>query len=334
MGYSEGMVKGMKRAVGLWVVAAAALAVGIGLLAFSDRLVGERNPFPARNVPQPIGPPSVQQIVAAVGDIACKPNTPVGGDECQMQATADLVAERYVDAVFLLGDLQYQDGTLVKFRQSFDESWGALTAPSYPVPGNHEYGTVGAKGYFDYFGSRAGEQGKGYYSFDLGSWHIVALNSNCGGAGGCSENSLQGTWLKQDLAAHQTECTLAFWHHPRFSSGRYHPGEVAVRSFWEILSKKGVDVVLNGHDHLYERFTPMRPDGTVDLEKGIRQFTIGTGGRSLYEFTTVLPTSEARNDKEFGVLFLTLGETQYSWEFTTVDGTPFDAGSGICHGSP
>lgn len=235
------MVRGMRKIVGLWVIGAAALVVGVGLLIFSDSLVGEGNSLPAQDVPQPVGSPSVQQVVVAAGDIACDPadpsfNTGLGtATECRMQATADLVESRAVDSVLLLGDLQYQDGTLEKFRESFDKTWGQLTANMHPAPGNHEYGTVGAIGYFDYFGSRAGEPGKGYYSVNLGTWHIIALNSNCGAAGGCGTNSAQGQWLQQDLTSHANYCTLAFWHHPRFSSGKYHPGDASVRAFWDIL---------------------------------------------------------------------------------------------------
>ena len=331
MDYSGRMRQQIGKRLLLWVMALAAVGVMALVLLFSDRLVGEGNPLPTT----PEVPSDLRErnpVVAAAGDIACEPGALVTKTTCQMEETARLVAARDVDAVLVPGDIQYEDGSLEKFRQSFTNTWGEIKARLYPSPGNHEYGTPGAQGYFDYFGSRAGEQGKGYYSFDLGSWHVVALNSNCGGAGGCGGNSPQGIWLKQDLAAHPAQCTLAFWHHPRFSSGRYHPGEVSTRTFWDVLYEAGADIVLNGHDHLYERFAPMNPIGEADPELGLRQFTVGTGGRSLYQFTTVLPTSEARNDQEFGVLFLTLRDGSYDWEFAPISGGIFtDFGSGTCH---
>jgi len=307
------------------------LAISISLVVLGRQSI-QSTPSTDRSTTTPVSPTTTELVtVAAAGDIACEPGETASATACRMGETADLVASRDVDAILLLGDLQYQDGALEKFHAVFDQTWGKIKARLYPSPGNHEYGTPAAKGYFDYFGAEAGEDRRGYYSFNLGSWHIVSLNSNCSGAGGCGENSPQGLWLNNDLAANPSQCTLAFWHHPRFSSGRYHPGEATVGSFWNILYENGADVVLNGHDHLYERFAPMNPSGETDEERGIRQFTVGTGGRSLYQFTTVLPTSEARNDEEFGVLFLILSDGSYDWEFVTIGGGLVDSGTNSCH---
>jgi hypothetical protein len=274
---------------------------------------------------RPPRPPSGKVIVAA-GDIAdCSSD----GDE----ATARLV-EGIEGTVLTLGDNAYPDGTAQDFSECYDPSWGQFKARTRPAPGNHEYETPGASAYFDYFGKAAGDPDKGYYSYELGSWHIVVLNSNCGvGEIRCAPGSLQGLWLKEDLAANdEQKCTLAYFHHPLFTSGSYRPGIERVESLWEILYAAGVDVVLNGHDHNYQRFAPQDPEGRADPEEGIRQFVVGTGGRSQYQISRPIDNTEVYNDDTFGVLKLTRHPKRYEWEFVPVKGETFsDSGVTRCH---
>lgn len=268
--------------------------------------------------------------VAAAGDIACGPNSEVGADHCQMAATADLVAGKGVAAVLALGDLQYPQGSYDDFLNAYDKSWGRFKAVTYPTPGNHEYYLYDAQGYYRYFGAAAHEPQHGYYSFDLGAWHVVALNSNCFWVGGCGADSDQVAWLRRDLEAHPSLCVLAFWHHPRFSSGP-HGSDEAYQAFWDVLDAAGADVVLNGHDHLYERFAPKSADGAPDLE-GIREFVVGTGGASTTGVEERQPNSEVVAEDTFGVLFLRLAPDGYSWSFESAAGAAFsDSGEGTCH---
>src|SRR5215207_292310 len=209
-------------------------------------------------------------VLVGAGDIASCRST---GDE----ATAGLLAG--IDGtVATFGDHAYPEGSAENFAECYEPSWGQFKARTMPSPGNHEYEKPGASAYFDYFGTAAGDPGEGYYSYDLGSWHLVALNSNCGeGEIRCDPGSPQGRWLKVDLAANdEAACTLAYFHHPLFTSGSYRPGIERVESLWEILYAAGVDVVLNGHDHNYQRFAPQDPEGRADPEDGIRQFVVGT----------------------------------------------------------
>ncbi len=277
-------------------------------------------------------------MIAAAGDIACDPAAPDfnGGSgtpsACRQKDTSDLLLGAGLAGVLTLGDNQYEDGQLTKYQRSYDPTWGRAKDITRPSVGNHEYldPAGGARGYFDYFGSAAGERGKGYYAFDLGSWHLIALNSNCASVGGCGPGSPQEQWLRQDLAASRAACVLAYWHHPRFSSGK-HGDTAEVEPLWRALYDAGADVVLAGHDHTYERFAPQDPGGRADPAAGIRQFVVGTGGRSLYEFPTVKPNSEVRNGSAFGVLKLTLQPLSYQWRFEPVAGQSFqDAGSGDC----
>jgi hypothetical protein len=256
---------------------------------------------------------------------------------CRQKYTSDLVMSTPPAGVLALGDNQYEDGTLSKYQGSYNLSWGRFKNITYPAVGNHEYGTAGALGYFDYFNGTgnvngpAGPRGKGYYSFDIGTWHLISLNSNCTPAGGCSATSPQGQWLRADLAAHPTTCTLAFWHHPRFSSGQH--GDTGVLApLWQALYDANADVVLSGHDHLYERFGPQTAAGAADPPRGIREFVVGTGGRSHYAFGTPQPNSEVRNSDAYGVLKLTLHPDSYDWVFTPESGKTFtDFGSTKCH---
>lgn len=278
-------------------------------------------------------------VIAAAGDIACDPaatnynggNGTAAG--CRMRDTSDLLVGGAWDAVLLLGDNQYDDGALWKFRASFAPTWGRLGPLLRPAPGNHEYGTPGAAGYYDYFGPLAGERSTGYYSFDLGTWHVIALNSNCGEVGGCGPGSPQLRWLERDLAANPRACTLAYWHHPRFTSGQ-HGDDARFDAFWQVLHRAGAELVLVGHEHDYERFAPQNPSGQADPEHGIRQFVVGTGGQVLRPFKPTRPNSEARNDRDWGVLKLVLRPDGYDWEFLPVLGLFRDAGQGGCHNPP
>jgi hypothetical protein len=231
--------------------------------------------------------------------------------------------------VLPLGDVQYNSGTAAEFAGSYQPSWGRLKAITRPAVGNHEYGSPGAAPYFHYFGAAAGDPEKGYYSYELGSWHLIALNSNCAQIDGCSDGSRQVRWLLADLAAHPVTCTLAYWHHPRFSSGQ-NGDAASMDTIWRDLNAAGADVVLNGHDHDYERFGRMAPDGRHAV-RGLREFVVGTGGISHYQVQTVRRNSVTHDDATFGVLLLTLHPTSYSWQFIPVAGGRFtDSGSGNC----
>ena len=276
------------------------------------------------------------RLIGAAGDIACDPanrffgRQPPVAENCHEGATAALLQRAGVDAVLALGDNQYEAATLAEFRASYDRSWGALKSITYPVAGNHEYYTNGAAGYFQYFGRVAGEPKQGWYSFDVGAWHLVALNSNCNEVG-CFAGSEQEKWLRDDLKAHPTECTLAFWHAPLFSSGPEAENR-SVRPLWNALYAAGVDVVLNGHNHNYERFAPQSPEGRPDAARGIREFVVGTGGNNLQGFPSPERNSEVRIADTFGVLLLKLRTAGYDWNFTpeSPDGQR-DAGSDSCH---
>ena len=263
-------------------------------------------------------------VLLAAGDIASCDSR---GDE----ATARLL-DRLDGRVATLGDNAYRAGSPAEFRRCYDPTWGRHKERTRPALGNHEYNTPDAAGYFDYFGARAGPAGKGYYSYDLGAWHIVVLNSNCAEVGGCEAGSAQETWLRADLEANPRPCTLAYWHHPLFSSGVDHGGTTSVWPLWQALDDHGADVVLSGHEHNYERFAPQDPDGNLDLTGGIRQFVVGTGGASSYEFGAAVANSEVRQSGTFGALKLTLRPTSYDWAFVPAAGGEFsDAGHDECH---
>jgi hypothetical protein len=252
--------------------------------------------------------------VVAVGDIS--------PPEIRAQrATSDLALQLDPSRVLMLGDGQYPDGSLADFRRYYGPTWGRLKRRTLPAPGNHEYRLPGAEGYFDYFGRRAGPRGKGYYSADLGRWHLVALNSNIGRGPG----SAQATWLARDLAGNDSECVLAFWHHPRFSSGVRHGDDDSVDEFWRLLYAAKADVVLNGHEHNYERFGRQDPTARADSD-GLREFVVGTGGNSHYPFGNAKPLSEKRITERYGVLQLALYTSSYEWRFVAADGEVLDSG--------
>jgi hypothetical protein len=265
-------------------------------------------------------------MLIAAGDIAsCSSD----GDE----ATAALL-DGMTGTIATLGDNAYDSGTATEFARCYDPSWGQYRAATRPAAGNHEYVTAGAAAYYAYFGSAAGSASRGYYSYELGAWHIVVINSNCSAVGGCGTGSPQEVWLRADLAAHAAACTLAYWHHPLFSSG-FHGAQAYMRPIWRALYEAGADVVLNGHDHLYERFAPQTADGDADAGFGVREFVVGTGGVSHYALNAILPNSEVRNTDTFGVLKMTLHASGYDWQFVPVSGRSFaDRGSGACHGAP
>ena len=262
------------------------------------------------------------QVLVGAGDIgSCRHS----GDE----ATASLL-DSIDGTVFTLGDNAYPDGSLSAFARCYAPSWGRHRSRTRPAIGNHEYDTHAASGHFTYFGALAGKPGAGYYSYESGAWHVVVLNSNID----MSEGSEQMAWLRKDLAASRATCTLAYWHHPRFSSGKHHGENLSLTPVWTALYEAGAELVLSGHEHLYERFAPQRPDGTSDPARGIRQFIVGTGGggeRYAFRPDPALH-SEVREHRAIGVLKLTLHTDRYDWEFLPVAKDGFvDSGSSACH---
>lgn len=260
-------------------------------------------------------------VLVGAGDIAqCSSN----GDE----ATAALL-DRTPGTVFTVGDNVYPDGSAANFSNCYQGSWGRHKARTRPAAGNHEYHQPGAGAYFQYFGANAGPAGKGWYSYNSGSWHVVVLNSNCKVVG-CDANSAQGQWLRADLAANPNICTAAIYHHPRFSSGN-HGSDPGMQVLWGPLYDNGVDVVINGHDHSYERFAPMDGAGRANAN-GIREFVVGTGGASAKAFSGVQANSQLRKSGSNGLLKLTMHNGSYDWEFLATAGDSFrDSGQGTCH---
>jgi hypothetical protein len=268
-------------------------------------------------------PPQDDPVLVGAGDIARCSST---GDE----ATAKLLDD-IPGTVATLGDNAYDGGDATQFENCYEPSWGRHKVRTMPAVGNHDYETPGASGYFGYFGEAAGDPEKGYYSYNLGEWHIVVLNSECEFVGGCRPGDPQIRWLEQDLAANPTSCTLAYWHRPLYSSSRYGYAP-RMKPAWEALFASKAEVVLNGHAHLYERFAPMEPDGNANYEGGIREFVAGTGGASHHPLGDIQPNSEVRNADTYGVLKLTLHQSSYEWEFVPVAGETFtDSGTQSCH---
>jgi acid phosphatase type 7 len=271
--------------------------------------------------PDPSPTPEPPPTLVAAGDIAsCEEE----GDA----ATAGLVAELDPDAVATLGDNAYPSGTDATYTECYGPTWGAFLDLTHPATGNHDAEADGGAAYHAYFGDRAGPADVAWYSYEVGDWHVVVLDSNCDLVG-CGPDTPQHDWLVDDLAATDAQCTLAYWHHPRFTSGP-HGELVATGAFWDALHAAGADLVLVGHDHLYERFAPQAPDGSADPD-GIRQLTVGTGGAELYAAVREAPNSEVIIDTVFGVLELTLHPDAYDWRFLTVDGEEADSGSSPCH---
>jgi acid phosphatase type 7 len=266
-----------------------------------------------------VGPPPT---LVAAGDIADP-----GSGAAQTAALLDQIP----GTVAALGDLAYENGSGSDFATYYAPTWGRHYARTRPAPGNHEYQTPGAAGYFGYWRAIAGDPSKGYYSYDLGAWHVLSLNSNCEFIGGCGAGSAQETWLRADLAAHPARCTLAYWHHPRFSGGDVG-GSSSTQPLWQALFDGGADLVLVAHAHNYQRFAPMNGSGAADAQRGIRQFVVGTGGRSMFHATGPATNLEVANSGTFGVLKLTLRSSGYDWQFVPVAGQAFnDSGSTACH---
>ena len=292
----------------------------------------------AASAAAPTASPAPAILVAAAGDIACDPKPHLGEKfesllgGCQASKTAQLVATVHPQALFVLGDAQYESGELDAFKQVYDRTWGRYKAITHPTPGNHEYyRSAEADGYFAYFGASAGPRPGGYYSFNLGDWHIISLNANCNFVGGCGAGSPEETWLRSDLRQDHSACTLAFWHQPRFSSGT-HGSDPQYGAFWDDLYAAHADVILGGHDHDYERFAPQTPSAHADRAHGITEFVVGTGGRSHSIFLKRQANSEARAAGTFGVLVLRFYAHSFDWHFIPIAGYAFsDRGSRECH---
>lgn len=263
-------------------------------------------------------------VLVGAGDIAfC-------GDLSGAEATAKLL-DSIAGVVFTAGDNAYENGTAEEFKNCYQPTWGRHKARTRPSVGNHEFHSGGASPYFDYFGANAGDPKDGFYSYELGTWHIIVLNSECREVGGCEQGSREEKWLRSDLQAHHAVCILAYWHKPLFSSGAKHGNDPEMKPFWQDLYVARAAVVINGHDHDYERFAPQDPEGKPDPAHGIREFVAGTGGKNHRPFAAPLPTTEARNADTFGVLKLTLHPGGYDWEFIPEAGKTFhDSGKGLC----
>jgi hypothetical protein len=271
--------------------------------------------------PTPTPTPNPYPVLVGAGNIA----------KCSWltdEKTADLL-DNIPGTVFTLGDHAYEDGTLWDFNNCYNASWGRHKARTKPVVGNHDYQTNNAAGYFTYFGAAAGDPSKGYYSYDVGDWHVVVLNSNCSEVGGCGAGTAQDTWLKADLASNPKTCTAAMWHHASFSSSG---NSLAMKNLWQVLYDNDADLVLTAHQHIYERFLPLTADGNVDMVRGLRQFVVGTGGANFADLDEPTPHSEVAHNQTHGVLKLSLKPAGYDWEFVPVAGQSFtDSGSAECH---
>jgi len=275
-------------------------------------------------VPPAIFAAQPDPVLVGAGDVAgC--SSP--GDE----ATANLL-DGIPGTVFTAGDNVYPNGTVSEFDRCYAPSWGRHRARTKPAPGNHDYNTAGAAGYYGFFGAAAGDPARGWYSYDLGDWHVVVINSNCAAMGGCGAGSPQEQWLRDDLTAGAKACTLAYWHHPLFTSGATHSNTTEMRPIFQALYDHNAEVVISGHNHNYERFAPQSPGGDLDRSRGIRQFVAGMGGISHYSFGAIEPNSEVRNADTYGVLKLTLHTDRYDWQFIPEAGKTFtDSGTTACH---
>ncbi|WP_127500550.1 DUF7594 domain-containing protein [Actinoplanes solisilvae] len=264
-------------------------------------------------------PPSGDPVFVGVGDIANS-----GSGDTQTAALLDGIS----GTVFTTGDNVYDNGTASEFSSYYEPTWGRHKSRTRPTPGNHDYNTSGASAYYSYFGSVAGPSGRGYYSYDLGNWHVVSLNSNIS----MSAGSTQEQWLRADLAASSKPCTIAYWHHPLYTSSSNHAPSTSTRPLYQALYDYNADVVVWGHNHVYERFAPMNANGAADSSRGLRSFVAGMGGASHYAFGTIQPNSEARNSDTYGVLKFTLHSGSYDWQFVPVAGKTYsDSGTGSCH---
>lgn len=266
--------------------------------------------------------PSGDPVLVGAGDIAV---CGLDGD----LATADLI-DGIPGTVFTAGDNAYENGSAAEFRACYEPTWGRFLARTRPAPGNHDHNTPDLAGYHGYYGAAAAPNGTSWYSFDLGTWHVVVLDSSCDVVDGCGPGSAQGTWLTADLAASAADCTLAIWHHPRFSSG-FHGNAREVAPFWRALYDANADVIVNGHDHDYERFAPQDPAGKVDPSRGLREFVVGTGGAALRDFVDIKRNSVVRASGAHGIIRFVLRPAGYEWRFISTTGEFSDIGSGTCH---
>ncbi|HSV66044.1 MAG TPA: metallophosphoesterase [Mycobacteriales bacterium] len=311
-------------AIGAMAVAAAVVLAAVLFRGEPARQTGATPPQVVVPTGTTASSPPGDPVLVGAGDIAgC--GSP--GDE----ATATLL-DGISGTVYTTGDNAYPNGSSSDYADCYNPTWGRHRARTRPAPGNHEYNTAGATGYYGYFGTAAGDPTRGYYSYDLGAWHVVVINSNCSRVGGCQAGSAQETWLRADLTASTRRCTVAMWHHPLFTSGSNHEPATEMRPIYQALYDADADLVLSGHNHQYERFAPQNPGGALDTVWGIREFVVGTGGASHYTFGTIQPNSEVRNSDTYGVLKLTLHRNGYDWQFVPQAGKTFtDSGSGGCH---
>lgn len=297
-------------------------SVVAGATSSAGSLPGSGAPAGPSRGPSGSGGPSTVVLTGA-GDIG----------ECGLpgaQQTSDLLL-RETGWFFTTGDLAYPDGSAANFDECYAPTWGRVKDRTIlPVAGNHEWNTDGATGYLGYFGLAAAPHGTTWYSMNLADWHVIVLDSDCDKVGGCGRNSPQGEWLAADLAASTAHCTLALWHHPRFSSGQ-HGNDASVAPFWDQLHAADAELVINGHDHDYERFAPQDPAGNLERPGGLREIVVGTGGAELRAFKTQVPNSEFRQSGVWGVLRLTLHPVNYDWEFLPVGTAVADSGSTPCH---
>ena len=278
----------------------------------------------SRAAPMPAAVEEQGAVLVGAGDIADCSN--LSGAE----ATEKLLA-KIPGTVMAIGDLAYPDGKPENFA-CYDRTWGKEKSRTKPAVGNHEFHSAGATYYFQYFGAVAGDPHQGYYSYELGTWRIVVLNSECAQVGGCDAGSDQAKWLRAELASHPALCTLAYFHKPMFSSGGTHGDDMTLKPLWDALYAAGADVVVGAHDHDYERFVAQTPEGKADPAHGIREFVAGTGGKNQRPFGNPEANSEVRNANAFGVLKFTLLPGRYRWEFIPEEGKTFrDAGEDTCH---
>jgi hypothetical protein len=340
----------------------AAVLAAVGVMSAVSFLPAAAQVRPAAAVsPGPTPTPVVAPVIAAVGDIACSPtsgsfNKGKGTNSgCQQNAVAALLKGRTIAAFLPLGDEQYQVGALSAFKASYHKAFGSYLAISQPVPGNHEYLTSGASGYYSYFGARAHKSSKGTYSFNIGSWHVIAINAPACSGASCGPNSALAKWVSADVKKNAaSKCTLAYWHEPVWSLGA-HPTYAPIAPVWNVLQKAGVDVVLTGHDHNYQRFAPLGQakynlsagtvvPPTMARTTGMRQFIVGTGGEGNYAWSSHVPVATSRavevkatnpNHGVFGVLLVSLNKGSYSWRFVqarTTGAKAFsDSGTTACH---
>lgn len=314
---------------------------GLVVCAFGCGVNGSATKTKVDSSPEPDAKPDLSQESESESEATCPAPIFVGaGDISDLQDADELtaslldkvVAENPIGCVnvFTAGDNAYPNGSADNFADFYEPTWGRHKTITRPTPGNHEYQTPNATGYFEYFGATAHAKNNGSYSYDIGRWHILAINSVCLAQGFC-DGAAQQAWLKKDLALRRTGCQLAYWHHPRWSSGAKHGSDSSMQPVWQLLADAGVDVVVQGHDHGYERFAPMSASGKRDSTAGIRAFVVGTGGARLYSFGAPLKTSDVHDNTSHGVLKFTLRADSYDWQFLPADGSFSDSGTATCH---